>query len=264
MKIALGLEYDGAAFCGWQTQADGCGVQDALENAAAEFAGEKPRIHCAGRTDAGAHAASQIVHLKVAVVRQPSSWVRAMNALLPPAAGCLWAKIVGEDFHARYSAQARRYQYILLNRPERPALLQAKVGWHHAPLDVGFMREAAAHLIGEHDFSAFRAAACQAKSPVRNLISLDIRRRGEFIVFEFCANAFLHRMVRNIVGALIYIGRGKQPPQWSADLLAAKRREQSAPTISAAGLYFIGADYPPQHKLPPTIREAPLPRVADG
>ena len=257
MKIALGMEYDGGAFCGWQTQRAGCGVQDSLIRTIADFTGERAVIHCAGRTDAGVHAAMQIVHFESQVERLPSSWIRGLNARLSVDAAVLWARIVPSDFHARFSAAARRYQYALLNRPERAALLRTKFGWHHAPLNLEAMREAAAMLVGEHDFSAFRAAACQSHSPNRFLHCADIFRRGEFIVFDFRANSFLHRMARNIVAALIYVGMGSRPPKWAGELLESKRRCPVPPAMPG-GLYFVGADYPQRFGLPSTVRNAPI------
>ncbi len=251
MRIALGVEYDGSRFCGWQTQPGGCAVQDVLAAAIATIAGHPVTLGAAGRTDAGVHAVEQVVHFDAQRERPDTAWVRGVNALLPGAVSVLWARPVEEAFHARFSARARRYRYLLLNRPTRPGLLSGRVGWYHAPLDVDAMRTAAAGLLGEHDFSAFRAAECQAKTPVRTLSRLDIRREGDVLVFDFAANAFLHHMVRNIVGCLVYVGKGKYPPHWLTDLLAGRDRTRAAPTFAADGLYFMGADYGDEWGLPP-------------
>ena len=211
-KIALGVEYDGSRFCGWQTQPEGCSAQDALERSLAEIAGAPVATVCAGRTDAGVHALAQVVHFDTGAQRPDTAWVRGTNALLPPALAVTWAREMPQDFHTRYSALSRSYRYLLLNHPVRPAVDQARVGWFHAPLDLEIMRRAARLLLGERDFSAFRSAECQAKTPVRTLSQLDIERRGDYLVFDFRANAFLHHMVRNIVGSLVAVGKGRHPP----------------------------------------------------
>jgi tRNA pseudouridine38-40 synthase len=252
MRIVLGLEYDGSRFCGWQTQPQGCSLQDALEQALAEIAGETVSTICAGRTDAGVHALGQVVHFDTGAQRPLAAWVRGANALLPPTLAVIWSRAVNEEFHARYSAVSRVYRYVLLNRPVRPAAEHGRVGWFHIPLDVQKMRAAAQVLSGEHDFSAFRAADCQARSPVRTITHLDIARHGEFVVFEFRANAFLHHMVRNIVGSLVYVGKGKHPPEWMAHVLASRARAEAAPTFEAAGLYLAEVEYPEAWSLPST------------
>jgi tRNA pseudouridine38-40 synthase len=225
-------------------------VQDALEAALAQIAGEPLSVTCAGRTDRGVHARIQVVHLDTQAERPPSAWVRGVNALLPDAVAVLWSRTVDESFHARYSALARTYRYVLLNRAVRPALAAARVGWYHLPLDVAAMRAAAALLIGEHDFSAFRSSQCQAKSPVRTLHALDIEQHGERIDFVLRANAFLHHMVRNIVGSLVYVGKGRHAPQWIAELLLSRDRSRAAPTFAPDGLYLDKIEYPPQWQLP--------------
>lgn len=250
VRVALGLEYDGSTFCGWQSQPEGCGVQDALESALSEIAAETVRVITAGRTDTGVHALQQVVHFDTAADRPETAWVRGVNALLPASVGVLWARQVPEEFHARFSAFERRYQYRLLNRPVRAALAAGKVGWFHHPLDVEAMRTGAAYLLGEHDFSAFRAAECQAKSPVKNLRRLDIRREGDQILFDLAAGAFLHHMVRNIVGCLVYVGKGKHPPEWIGQLLESRDRRLAAPTFSPDGLYLAGVGYDPKWGLP--------------
>jgi tRNA pseudouridine38-40 synthase len=256
MRIALGLEYDGAPFHGWQSQPDGSGVQNALERALSAIAGELIAVTAAGRTDTGVHATMQIVHFDTGVQRPESAWVRGVNASLPDPVAVHWSMPVADDFHARFSATGRHYTYLLLDRPVRPALLDARVGWYHQPLAMAAMREAAAALIGRHDFTAFRASECQAKSPVRTLDRLEIAREGNMIRFDLHADAFLYRMVRNIVGALVYVGSGRQSPSWMAALLEGRDRARAAPTFSAAGLYFTGVDYPVHFNLPDT--RAPL------
>ncbi|HEX8988446.1 MAG TPA: tRNA pseudouridine(38-40) synthase TruA [Rhodocyclaceae bacterium] len=250
VRIALGVEYDGSRFAGWQSQAHGNTVQDALEHALAAVAGIPLRVACAGRTDAGVHALCQVVHFDCGVARPETAWVRGVNAHLPPQVAVRWAREVGGDFHARFLARSRSYRYLLLNRAVRPALLAGRVGWCHRPLDVGAMRQAAACLLGEHDFSAFRAAECQAKSPVKHLYRADIAKQGDCIVFYFRANAFLHHMIRNIVGSLVHIGKGRQPPGWLAELLEARDRTLAAPTFAPDGLYFAGAEYDAVWQLP--------------
>jgi tRNA pseudouridine38-40 synthase len=255
LRLALGIEYDGSGFCGWQTQPAGCAVQDRLEAACASIAGVPVNTICAGRTDAGVHALGQVVHFDCAVERPLSAWVRGVNALLPPSMAVIWAQPVSDEFHARFSARARAYRYVLLNDAVRPAADQGKVGWYHSPLNVAQMRAAAAHLLGEHDFSAFRAAECQAQSPVRTMHALSVAANGPYVIFEFTANAFLHHMVRNIVGSLVYVGKGRHPPQWMADVLNGRDRTQAAPTFDASGLYLMRVDYENRWDLPaPRLR----------
>ena len=253
-RIALGIEYNGSAFCGWQTQATGCAIQDVLEQALREIAGQPVATICAGRTDTGVHALAQVVHFDVSVVRPLTAWVRGVNALLPQTVAVLWAQEVAVGFHARHAARERRYRYVLLNHPLRPALNHGRVGWYHAPLALEAMQQAARCLIGEHDFSAFRATECQAQSPVRELRTLEIRRHGDYIVFELAANAFLQHMVRNIVGSLVYIGNGTHPPAWLSEVLISRDRKLAAPTIGAAGLYLADVAYDAAWHLPTTVR----------
>jgi tRNA pseudouridine38-40 synthase len=226
-------------------------VQDALEAALAQIAGEPLSVTCAGRTDRGVHARIQVVHFDTQALRAASAWVRGVNALLPDAVAVLWSRPVDETFHARYSALARTYRYVLLNRAVRPALAAARVGWFHRPLDLQAMRAAAALLVGEQDFSAFRSSECQAKSPLRTLHALDIEQHGERIDFVLRANAFLHHMVRNIVGSLVYVGKGKHPPRWISEVLTSRDRSKAAPTFGPQGLYLDKIEYPPQWQLPP-------------
>lgn len=248
--MALGIEYDGSGFCGWQTQPGGCAVQDRLEQACAGIAGVPVKTVCAGRTDAGVHALGQVVHFDCTVDRPLTAWVRGVNALLPSSMAVTWAHPVSDDFHARFSAQARCYRYVLLNGPVRPAADHGRVGWFHLPLDVARMRAAAACLVGEHDFSAFRAAECQARSPVKTLHEVSIESSGPYVIFGFRANAFLHHMVRNLVGTLVYVGKGKQPVQWVQELLRSKDRSKSAPTFGPQGLYLERIEYEAKWGLP--------------
>ncbi|HEY1329020.1 MAG TPA: tRNA pseudouridine(38-40) synthase TruA [Casimicrobiaceae bacterium] len=258
MRIALCLEYNGSSFCGFQSQADGCAVQDALERALGAVAADDVTVVAAGRTDAGVHATSQVVHFDTDAARPDTAWVRGVNAHLPEPVAVLWAQPVNETFHARFAARARYYSYLVLNRPQRPGLRSGRVGWYHRPLDVDAMAQAARSLIGTHDFSAFRAAECQAKTPVKTLLALDVARQGDVIRLDFAAHAFLHHMVRNIVGALVCVGSERQPPEWIAELLEARDRTRAAPTFAPDGLYFSGADYDAMHALPPTRREIVL------
>jgi tRNA pseudouridine38-40 synthase len=260
VRVALGIEYDGAAFCGWQTQLSGCGVQDHLERALSCIAGEPVDTICAGRTDAGVHALGQVVHFDTPAKRPESAWVRGVNAALPSSVAVVWAREVDEAFHARFSARSRCYRYVLLNDGVRPAAAHGRVGWFHLPLDLSVMEQAARLLLGEHDFSAFRSSECQASSPVRMLHRIDIERRGVYVVFDFCANGFLHHMVRNLVGTLIYVGKGKHAPQWAGEVLVRRERSFAAPTFEAAGLYLAHVDYDSDWSLPAFSRslDAPL------
>jgi len=250
MRIALGLEYCGTGFHGWQSQPQGNTVQDVLEAALAQIAGEPLGVICAGRTDAGVHATQQVVHFETLVERPLSAWVRGVNSHLPSGVAVRWAQPVSDDFHARFSARGRRYRYLLVNRAQRPGLWQGRVGWFHLPLDIQLMQSAAQRLVGEHDFSAFRAANCQAKTPVKHMSRAEISVRGNLIVFDFEASAFLHHMVRNLVGTLVYIGKGAQAPGWVDELLLARDRQQAAPTFSPDGLYFRGPVYEAHWNLP--------------
>jgi tRNA pseudouridine38-40 synthase len=225
-------------------------VQDALEPALAQIAGEPVNVTCAGRTDRGVHARAQVVHFDTGAQRPASAWVRGVNALLPDTVAVLWSQPVADEFHARFGAFARTYRYELLNRAVRPALAATRVGWFHLPLDAERMREAASLLVGEHDFSAFRSAECQAKSPVRTLHSLEIERHGERIDFVLRANAFLHHMVRNIVGTLVYVGKGSLSPLQVKEVLLSKDRSKAAPTFGPEGLYLEKIEYEAKWSLP--------------
>lgn len=250
MRVALGVEYDGSAYNGWQCQPDVPNVQNTLQDALEGIAGEAIAVTAAGRTDTGVHALEQVVHFDTNAERPLSAWVRGANALLPDSVAVLWAHAVPDEFHARFSAQARSYRYLLLNRAVRSAVQHGKMGWFHTPLDLERMREAAQFLLGEHDFSAFRASECQAKSPVKTLTQLDIRTHGETIIFDLTANAFLHHMVRNIVGSLVYVGKGKHSPQWLQEVLESRSRAQAAPTFAPDGLYLRHIAYDAKWALP--------------
>jgi tRNA pseudouridine38-40 synthase len=258
MRIALGVEYDGSSYCGWQSQSDGQTVQDTLQRALGGIAGEQAvaepiSVVAAGRTDTGVHALEQVVHFDTLVERPLTAWVRGVNALLPDSIAVCWAHPVPDEFHARFSAHGRSYRYLLLNRTVRPVIHAGKVGWFHAPLDVALMQTAARHLLGKHDFSALRAAECQAKSPVKHLQRLDIECHGDMIVFDLSADAFLHHMVRNIIGCLVYIGKGKYPPDWLADVLAGRERALAAPTFAPDGLYLRRIVYDAKWGLPQAV-----------
>ena len=250
MRVALGLEYDGAAFCGWQAQPGGCGVQDHVQAALSKLADEPIEVTAAGRTDTGVHASAQVVHFDTHAQRDENAWVRGTNANLDEAVRVVWSHEVAGDFHARYSARSRTYRYLLLDHGVAPAILRHRVGWYHKPLDVLAMQEALKAVVGEHDFSAFRDAQCQAKSPFRNLHEAVVERRATLIVFTFRANAFLHHMIRNLVGSLVYVGAAKQRPEWIAELLATKDRRNAAPTFAPDGLYLAGVEYDPAFGLP--------------
>lgn len=250
MRIALGLEYDGRDFCGWQTQPGGCGVQDALETALAVVHGAPVATICAGRTDAGVHASAQVVHFDAVNARPESAWVRGVNAFLPSGVAVLWARTVPAEFSARFSALEREYRYRLLVRRSRPALMEGKVGWVYGQINVASMQAAAQCLLGTHDFSAFRSADCQAPSPVREMRFIDITQDGEFVDFTFRANAFLHHQIRNLVGALVWIGQGRRPVAWLAEVLASRDRSRAAATFAPDGLYLTAVRYDPRYTLP--------------
>ena len=250
MRLALGISYNGQTYEGWQSQPSGRTVQDRLEAALSEFAAQPISTVCAGRTDAGVHALMQVVHFDARVRREEFSWLRGTNRFLPPDIAVQWARPVPDAFHSRACALARRYAYVVLESPVRPSVEAGRVGWVFRPLDAGAMQEAAALLIGQHDFSSFRAAACQAKTPVKTMNRVAIARHGSYWRFEFEADAFLHHMIRNIMGCLLVIGQGQQPPQWMSQVLAARDRDAAAPTFSPDGLYFLGPLYGPEWNLP--------------
>lgn len=250
VRLALGVAYRGQAYHGWQSQPDGKTVQDALEAALSAFADGPVRTVCAGRTDTGVHALNQVVHLDTPLRREPFSWVRGTNRYLPADIAVQWCQPVAEGFHARNSARGRRYRFVVLESAVRPSLEHGLVGWVFRPLDGEAMRAAAACLIGEHDFSAFRAADCQSPTPVKTLRALEISRRGAYWRFDFDASAFLHHMVRNVLGCLVAVGSGRQPPGWMAEVLAGRSRDAAAPTFPPDGLYFTGPYYDADWGLP--------------
>lgn len=249
-RIVIGLEYDGRAFCGWQIQPQVATVQAALEQALSKMAGHPVRAHAAGRTDTGVHGAMQVAHFDTTAQRPLTAWVRGVNSFLPSEISVLWAKEVPDVFHSRFSAMARHYRYLLLNHPVRPALWAGRVGWIHQPLDLDAMRKAGRLLLGEHDFSSFRAAECQAKTPVKILNQLEIHGDDRLIQCDFSANAFLHHMVRNIMGALLHVAKGNESPQWITRLLAVQDRSVAPPTFMPDGLYLAGVSYPAEFELP--------------
>lgn len=253
--MALGVAYDGAPWNGWQTQPHRRTVQDALEAALSRFLDQPVDTICAGRTDTGVHALGQVVHLDTSAQRRRESWVRGVNALLPDSIAIQWAQCVPDSFHARFSALSRTYVYIVRNARVRSPMLHARVGWVHRPLDLAPMQDAAHRLLGQHDFSSFRSSQCQAHSPVRTMQSLQVTRQGEFFLFRFKANAFLHHMVRNIMGALLYIGQGRERPEWMDELLARRDRRLAAPTFAPDGLYFVNVEYPDVFALPAAAPE---------
>jgi tRNA pseudouridine38-40 synthase len=253
MRWALGVSYNGQAYDGWQSQPSGRTVQDKLEGALAQFAAQPIATVCAGRTDAGVHGLMQVVHFDTEVQRAEFSWVRGTNTFLPPDIAVQWAKPVPDAFHSRASARARRYAYVLLESPVRPSIEAGRAGWVFRPLDAQAMQEAAAHLVGEHDFTSFRASACQARSPVKTLQPVQISRRGPYWRFDFEANAFLHHMIRNLMGCLVAVGQGLQPPGWMKEVLEARSRDAAAPTFSPDGLYFLGPVYEDHWGLPAEV-----------
>jgi tRNA pseudouridine38-40 synthase len=253
LRIALGISYLGTAYQGWQSQPCGQTVQDKLEQALAEFATVPVSTVCAGRTDAGVHGLMQVVHFDTPVDRTMNSWVRGTNRYLPHDIAVQWARPVTAAFHCRASARARRYAYVLLESPVRPSLDHGRVGWVFRPLDQTAMEAAAAHLLGTHDFSSFRASQCQALSPVKDLRRIAITRHGAYWRFDFEADAFLHHMIRNLMGCLLAVGQGLRSPEWMAQVRDARSREVAAPTFAADGLYFLGPVYEPHWGLPDTV-----------
>jgi len=253
MRLALGIEYDGTDFLGWQRLSHGPSVQAALEKALSFVADESVEVTCAGRTDSGVHAHCQVVHFDTGAARSMRSWVLGTCSNLPREVAVLWAQPVADDFHARFDARARRYRYTILNRPVRAALDARYVTWERLPLDAGAMHAAAQALVGEHDFTSFRAIACQARHARRNVHEVRVWREGEQVFVEVQANAFLHHMVRNIVGSLLPIGRGEKPREWMAELLAGRDRDVAGPTAPSSGLAFIGPRYPRHCGLPDSV-----------
>jgi tRNA pseudouridine38-40 synthase len=251
-RLAVGLEYIGTNYSGWQRQLDPMvpTLQGAIEGALSHIANHPVRTVCAGRTDAGVHASGQVVHVDVAVPREERAWIFGCNTILPRDIRVLWAKPVPVDFNARYSALQRHYKYVLYNKAMRPSLLHEYVGWHYAQLDADKMHAAAQNWIGEHNFASFRAGGCQSKSPIRNISSITVKRSGDLVIFDILANAFLYHMVRNMVGSLCSIGSGKMPVEWSQELLQAKDRTQASATAAPQGLYLAAVHYPDSLQLP--------------
>ena len=253
MRLALGIEYDGTDFSGWQRLTHGETVQAALERALSFVAAHPVQVTCAGRTDAGVHGRCQVVHFDTEVQRDPRSWVLGGCSNLPSSVAVLWAQPVDQAFHARFSARSRRYRYRILNRQVRAALDARYVTWERLPLDAARMHDAAQALLGEHDFSAFRAMSCQAAHARREVLAVSVRREDEQVIIEIEANAFLHHMVRNIVGSLLPIGRGEQPTAWMRELLVGRSRDVAGPTALASGLTFLGPRYEAHWGLPPEV-----------
>lgn len=259
MRLALGIEYDGTGFNGWQVQEPGVPtVQAAVEKALSKVADQAVTVHCAGRTDTGVHACEQVVHCETTAERPMRSWVFGANANLPKQVSVLWAQPVAGDFHARFSATRRRYRYVIFNREVRPTFLAWRTAWEYRPLDESRMLQAAQHLVGEHDFSSYRALACQAKSPVRTIHHLDVNRQGNLVVIDVEANGFLHHMVRNIAGVLMDIGAGKREPDWAAEVLGHRDRTLGGVTAVPHGLYFVRASYPGHYGLPQLSPQSPV------
>lgn len=249
-RIALGIEYDGSAYFGWQRQPDAPSVQACLEKALSRVADAPISVFCAGRTDTGVSATGQVVHFETPVLRKEAAWTMGVNTHLPKNVSVRWMSEVAEDFHARFSATARRYRYIIYNHRFRSAILQSGITHVHSPLDVEKMQRAGQALLGENDFTSFRASQCQSRTPWRYMIHLNVSRHGNYVVVDVKANAFVHHMVRNIVGSLIEVGSGAQPENWMAELLAAKDRNLAAATAKAEGLYLVSVDYPEKFGLP--------------
>jgi len=250
MKIALGIEYDGSVFNGWQRQNHGHGVQEDVEKALSIVANHDVKVICAGRTDTGVHGLGQVIHFETMSQRSEHSWVSGANANLPHSVTVHWAKVVKDDFHARFSALSRTYQYLILDQPVRPAVLSKKVTWDYRKLDVSRMQQAIPYLIGKHDFSSFRAVACQASSPERTISLLEIRREGKFICIDIQANAFLQHMVRNIAGVLMTVGCGEKEPLWVQQVLEFHDRTRGGVTAPPHGLYFKSVEYPEEFEIP--------------
>jgi len=253
MRIALGIEYDGTDFPGWQRLTHATAIQTVVEDALSFVADHRVEVTCAGRTDAGVHARCQVVHFDSDAQRSERGWVLGVNSRLPSSVALGWARQVGDDFHARYSARARRYRYTIVNRPMRPALDARYVAWERVPLDATAMHRAGQTLVGEHDFNAFRTVACQSRTSVRRVHEISVVRDGDRVVIEIQANAFLHHMVRNIVGSLLPIGRGEQAESWIAQLLAGRDRAQAGPTAPPQGLTFLCPLYPARPDLPDEV-----------
>lgn len=251
-RIALGIEYNGSCFNGWQAQKSPAvnTVQETLEGALSELAAHPVKVSCAGRTDTGVHATAQVVHFDCANARPDKAWLRGGNTLLPGAVAIRWVRRVSADFHARFAATGRRYRYVIYNHSEKSAILDSLVTHCHYPLDAGRMHEAAQALVGERDFTSYRGAACQSSTPMRNVREIRVSRQGDFVLLDIEANAFLLHMVRNIAGVLMDIGEGRQAVSWAGEVLAARDRTRGGVTAPPQGLYLVGVDYPAAHGLP--------------
>lgn len=250
MRIALGIEYDGTAYNGWQRQRHGIGIQTTVEDALSTVADEPIEATCAGRTDAGVHAVAQVIHFDSNAKRTTRGWVLGINSNLPDDVNACWAKVVGEDFHARFSAESRSYRYLILNRLVRSSLYRNRAWWVHPPLDEIAMQRAADSLLGKHDFSAFRAAGCQASTPVREITGIRISRDEDWITIDMTANAFLQHMVRNIAGLLVTIGQGDEGPAWAREVLESRDRTKGGVAAPACGLTLVKVGYPKHFDLP--------------
>lgn len=250
MRIALGIEYDGSQYHGWQEQTGLHTLQQAVERAISRVADESISVTCAGRTDTGVHAVNQVIHFDSAKDRTTRAWIHGANSFLPKDICVRWAKEMSDDFHARYSAVSRSYRYVIFNAPVRPALFRGNMTWQYRPLNHQDMHKAGQLLLGENDFTSFRSVECQSKTPMRNIQSLEVRRTGDFVVIDVTANAFLHHMVRNIAGVLIAVGSGKEAVDWVQDVLAAKDRRRGADTAPPYGLYLVEVTYPKEFVIP--------------
>ena len=250
MKIALGIEYAGYNYYGWQKQSISPTIQETVESALSDIANEIVNVYCAGRTDTGVHAIQQVIHFETLSAREPHSWILGANSKLPKDISVIWALNVDDNFHARYAAENRTYQYLILNRRSRPAILNGLVTWECQQLDFKKMVEASKCLLGQHDFTSFRAVSCQAKSPIRTVHKLEINKIEDYFVITICANGFLHHMVRNIAGALIAVGIGKEKVNWVADTLDAKNRTEAGVTATPDGLYLVNITYPKHYLIP--------------
>ncbi|MDN3653159.1 tRNA pseudouridine(38-40) synthase TruA [Thalassotalea ponticola] len=250
MRFALGIEYDGSNYCGWQRQNHVNSVQQELEQAVSKVVNQPTEVICAGRTDTGVHGTGQVVHFDSPVDRQERGWTLGVNSKLPKDIVVKWGKQVDDDFHARFSATARRYKYIIYNGPYRPAIFHKGLSFCYYPLDETLMHQAAQHLVGTHDFTSYRTVHCQANSPLRTVLHCNVSRVGPYVIVDIKANAFLHHMVRNIVGSLMRVGRRLEPVDWIAKVLAVRDRCQAGMTAPAGGLYFVDVDYPEQFNIP--------------
>jgi tRNA pseudouridine38-40 synthase len=250
MRIAIGVEYEGTHYHGWQNQHELPTIQMRLEQALSKVANHKITATCAGRTDAGVHAVGQVVHFDTDALRNEQAWVWGTSRYLPNAIRVRWARHVPDNFHARYSATARRYQYVIYNHPQPPVWQRQGVAWYYLPLDESRMRQAAEYLLGEHDFSSFRGADCQSKTPKRNLMRLSVIRQGNYLLLDVKANSFLHHMVRNIAGVLLMVGSGKKTPQWAQEVLQARQRTAAGITAAPQGLYLMEVEYPKIYSFP--------------